>query len=296
MADHAAEEGSSQIGEYIGHHITFLANKKQEAVVDMSVIHWDSVFWSVFLSAVFLLTFYLVARKATAGVPRGMQNFIEFLVEFVDDQVRQIYRGHSKLIAPLALTIFCCVFLFNFMDLVPVDLIPAAAHAAGINYMKVVPSTDLNITFGLSITVFLLIIYYSIREKGVGGFIGEFTLHPFHFRNKVVQAFIIPFNFVLEFVPFLAKPVSLSLRLYGNLFAGEMIFLLIALFTLGWGLDQLATNLTSVGGWLAIIAQLLLGLLWALFHILVITLQAFIFMVLTIIYLSMASEKPAGEH
>jgi F-type H+-transporting ATPase subunit a len=144
----------------------------------------------------------------------------------------------------------------------------------------------------MSITVFLLIIFYSIREKGLGGFVGEFTLHPFHSNNKLVQALIIPFNFVLEFVPFLAKPVSLSLRLYGNLFAGEMIFLLIALFTLGWGLDQLV----SVGGVVALIAQVLLGLMWALFHILVITLQAFIFMVLTIIYLSMASEKPAAQH
>jgi F-type H+-transporting ATPase subunit a len=290
MADQQHE--TTSIGEYIGHHITFLANKKQEGILDLSVVHWDSVFWSVFLSAVFLTTFYMVARKATAGVPRGVQNFIEFVVEFVDDQVRQIYRGTSRLIAPLALTIFCCVFLFNFMDLVPVDLLPAAAYASGIPYMKVVPSTDLNVTFGLSITVFLLIIYYSIREKGIGGFIGEFTLHPFRMHNKFAQALIIPFNFILEFVPFLAKPVSLSLRLYGNLFAGEMIFLLIALFTLNWGLQ----NLLSVGGVLALFAQVVLGLLWSVFHILVITLQAFIFMVLTIIYLSMASEKPAGDH
>jgi F-type H+-transporting ATPase subunit a len=162
----------------------------------------------------------------------------------------------------------------------------------GLEHMKVVPSTDLNITFGMSITVFLLIIYYSIKVKGLGGFVGEFTLHPFTFKNKVVQALIIPFNFVLEFVPFLAKPVSLSLRLYGNLFAGEMIFMLIALFTLSMG----AEHLLSFGGILAVVAQLILGLAWALFHILVITLQAFIFMVLTIIYLSMASTKPAAEH
>jgi F-type H+-transporting ATPase subunit a len=154
-----------------------------------------------------------------------------------------------------------------------VDLLPWVAYEMGIPYMKVVPTTDLNITFGLSLTVFVLIIFYSIRMKGLGGFIGEFTLHPFQAKNKVVQALIMPFNFVLEFVPFLAKPVSLSLRLYGNLFAGEMIFMLIALF-----------------------AQVVLGLVWSLFHILVITLQAFIFMVLTIIYLSMASEKPAAEH
>jgi F-type H+-transporting ATPase subunit a len=246
----------------------------------------------VFLAVVFLGTFITVARKATPGVPRGWQAFIELVVEFVDNQVREVYHGTSKLIAPLGLTIFVWVFLFNFMDLVPVDLFPMLAESAGLSHMKVVPSTDLNITFGMSITVFLLIIFYSIREKGLGGFIGEFTLHPFHTKNKFVQALIMPFNFVLEFVPFLAKPVSLSLRLYGNLFAGEMIFMLIALFTLSLG----AEHLLSVGGIVAVIAQLILGLAWALFHILVITLQAFIFMVLTIIYLSMASQKPAAEH
>ena len=284
----AAEHETPSIGEYIGHHIKFLANKEQTAVVDMSVIHWDSVFWSVFLALVFAGTFYMVARKATAGVPGKLQNFIELVVEFVDNQVKETYHGTSKLIAPLALTIFCWVFLFNFMDMVPVDLFPAVAASMGIHYMKVVPSTDLNITFGMSITVFLLIIIYSIRFKGIGGFIGELTLHPFQSKNKIVQALIIPFNFVLEFVPFIAKPVSLSLRLYGNLFAGEMIFLLIALFTLSLGFEALGT----FGGWVAILSQVLLGWGWAIFHILVVTLQAFIFMVLTIIYLSMASEKP----
>jgi len=287
-----AEHEAPSIGEYIKHHITFLSNKEQTAVVDFSVVHWDSVFWSVFLAIVFLGTFYAVARKATTGVPRGWQNFIEFVVEFVDGQVREVYHGTSRLIAPLALTIFCWVFLFNFMDLVPVDLLPWAAGKAGFAHMKVVPSTDLNITFGMSLTVFVLIIFYSIREKGLGGFIGEFTLHPFHTKNKFVQALIMPFNFVLEFVPFLAKPVSLSLRLYGNLFAGEMIFMLIALFTLSLGLEKVLT----VGGVVAIGAQLILGLAWALFHILVILLQAFIFMVLTIIYLSMASQKPEAGH
>ena len=283
----AAEHEAPSIGEYIRHHITFLANKKQTAVLDMSVVHWDSVFWSVFLSLVFLVTFGIVARRATVGVPGKFQNFIEFVLEFVDGQVRDIYHGTSKLIAPLALTIFCLVFLYNFMDIVPVDLLPQAAHGAGIQYMKVVPTTDLNITFGMSITVFLLIIFYSIKMKGLGGFIGEFTLHPFQSKNKLVQALIIPFNFVLEFVPFLAKPVSLSLRLYGNLFAGEMIFMLIALFTLSLG----AHHLLSFGGALAVFAQIVLGLAWSLFHILVVLLQAFIFMILTIIYLSMASEK-----
>jgi F-type H+-transporting ATPase subunit a len=282
MTEHAVPS----TGEYILHHITFLSNKEQTAIVDFSVVHWDSLFWSVFLAVLFGGSFYLAARKATAGVPRGFQNFVELLVEFVDNTVRDSYHGTSKLIAPLALTIFCWVFLFNFMDLIPVDLLPAIGESAGLKHLKVVPTTDLNITFGMSLTVFLLIIFYSIKMKGIGGFVGELTLQPFKASNPFVQALIVPFNFVLEFVPFIAKPVSLSLRLYGNLFAGEMIFLLIALFTLQMGFDSLLT----FGGWMGVAAQLLLGLAWAIFHILVITLQAFIFMVLTIIYLSMASE------
>lgn len=284
----AAEHEAPSTGEYIRHHITFLSNKEQTAVVDFSVINWDSVFWSVFLALVFLTTFYMVARKATAGVPGKLQNFIETVVEFVDGRVQETYHGTSKLIAPLALTIFCWVALYNCMDVVPVDLFPTLASGIGLSHMKVVPSTDLNVTFGMSITVFLLIIIYSIRFKGLGGFIGELTLHPFSTKNKFVQALIIPFNFVLEFVPFIAKPVSLSLRLYGNMFAGEMIFMLIALFSLSLGLEHLAT----VGGIVAVIAQFALGSLWAVFHFLIGLLQAFIFMVLTIIYLSMASEKP----
>jgi F-type H+-transporting ATPase subunit a len=285
MAEHEAHS----TGEYIRHHITFLTNKEQTAIVDFSVINWDSVSWSVFLALVFIGTFYIVARKATVGVPGKLQNFIELVVEFVDNTVKETYHGNSKLIAPLALTIFCWVLLFNTMDIMPVDFFPAAATAVGLSHMKVVPSTDLNITFGMSLTVFVLIIYYSIRFKGLGGFIGELTLHPFQSKNKLVQALIIPFNFILEFVPFIAKPVSLSLRLYGNMFAGEMIFMLIALFTLSMGFH----GLTTFGGWVAVVAQLLLGTVWAVFHFLIGALQAFIFMILTIIYLSLASEKPA---
>jgi F-type H+-transporting ATPase subunit a len=172
------------------------------------------------------------------------------------------------------------------MDLVPVDLLPIAARGAGIEHLKVVPSTDLNATFALSLTVFILIIYYSLRIKGVLGFIGELTLQPFSSKNVLLQALLVPINLILESVTFLARPVSLSLRLYGNLYAGEMIFLLLAVLTLSKGFRGLAT----VGGWLGLIAQLVLGLIWAGFHILVITLQAFIFMVLTIVYLSMAHE------
>ena len=286
MAEH---EGPPSTGEYIRHHITFLSSKEQTAIVDFSVINWDSVFWSVLLAIVFATSFYLAARKATAGAPRGFQSFIELMVEFVDNTVRDSYHGTSKLIAPLALTIFGWVLLFNCMDVMPVDFFPAVAEGAGISHMKVVPSTDLNVTFGLSLTVFILIIIYSIRFKGFGGFIGELTLHPFQSKSKFVQALIIPFNFVLEFVPFIAKPVSLSLRLYGNMFAGEMIFMLIALFTLSAGFQ----GLTTFGGWIGVLAQLLLGIVWSVFHFLIGILQAFIFMILTVIYLSLASEKPA---
>jgi F-type H+-transporting ATPase subunit a len=284
----AAEHGSSEAPsatEYIVHHLGFLANKEQTTLVDFSVVHLDSVFFSVLLALVFGGSFYLAARKASTGIPGKFQNFVELIVEFVDSQVKDTFHGTSKVIAPLALTIFCWVFLFNAMDLVPVDLLPAIAAAMGYEHLKVVPSTDLNVTFGMSLTVFLLIIYYSIKMKGLGGFIGELIFQPFSSNNIFMKVLLAPVNFLLEFVTLVARPVSLALRLFGNLFAGEMIFLLLAVMTLG-GLSMLGT----VGGWLAVLAHALLGLVWAIFHILVITLQAFIFMVLTIVYLAMAHE------
>jgi F-type H+-transporting ATPase subunit a len=281
-AEHAAEQSA---GEYIIHHLTFLANKAAGGIVDFSVIHWDSVFFSLLLAVVFGGAFYAAARKANAGVPTKFQNFVELIVEFVDTQVKDTFHGSSKLIAPLALTIFCWVFLFNVMDMLPVDLLPAIAGAFGIHNLKSVPSTDVNVTFGLSITVFLLIIYYSIKMKGLGGFVGEFALNPFKSKNVVLQILVMPINLIMEVVPFVARPVSLSLRLFGNLFAGEIIFLLLALLTLQ-GFEQLG----SVGGWMGVVAHALLGFVWAVYHILVITLQAFIFMMLTIVYLSMAHE------
>ena len=282
----AAAQNAPSATDYILHHLTFLSNKAPQGIVDFSVINYDTVFFSVLLAVVFGGSFYLAARTATAGVPGKFQNFVEMMVEFVDNQVRDSFHGTSKLIAPLALTIFCWVFLFNFMDLVPVDLLPAVARGIGLERLKVVPSTDLNATFALSLTVFILIVYYSLRMKGVVGFISELTLQPFNTKNVFAQALLVPVNFILESVTFLARPVSLSLRLYGNLYAGEMIFLLLALLTLSSGFGALAT----VGGWLGLLAQMILGLAWAIFHILVITLQAFIFMVLTIVYLSMAHE------
>ncbi len=282
----AEAEQAPSATEYILHHQTFLSNKAPHGIVDFSVINYDTVFFSVVLALVFFGLFWWVARRATAGVPGRMQNFVEIMVKFVDNQVRDTFHGQSRLIAPLALTIFCWVFLFNFMDLVPVDLLPSAAHGAGLAHLKVVPSTDLNATFALSLTVFILIIYYSLRMKGPLGFLKELTLQPFRTKNPFAQALLVPANFILESVTFLARPVSLSLRLYGNLYAGEMIFLLLAILTLSHGLGGLLT----VGGWLGLLAQFLLGLAWAIFHILVIVLQAFIFMVLTIVYLSMAYE------
>ncbi|TLY62226.1 MAG: F0F1 ATP synthase subunit A [Gammaproteobacteria bacterium] len=281
-----AAEKAPGVTEYILHHQTFLSNKAPHGIIDFSVINYDTVFFSVLLAVVFFGLFWWVARKATTGVPGLTQNIIEWIVEKVDEQVRDSFHGTSRLIAPLALTIFCWVFLFNFMDLVPVDLLPAAARGAGFEHLKVVPSTDLNATFALSLTVFILIIFYSLKMKGVVGFISELTLQPFSAKNVFMQALLVPVNFILESVTFLARPISLSLRLYGNLYAGEMIFLLIAVLTLSHGLHAL----TSVGGWFGIIGQFILGFIWTGFHILIITIQAFIFAVLTVVYLSMAHE------
>jgi F-type H+-transporting ATPase subunit a len=280
-----AAEQTPTANEYILHHLTFLSNKEPKGIVDFSVIHWDSVFFSVALALLFAGSFFFAARTAKAGVPGKFQNFVELVVEFVDTQVKDTFHGTNRLLAPLALTIFCWVFLFNAMDILPVDLLPWAAHHVGVEHLKVVPSTDLNITFAMSLTVFILIIYYSIKVKGLGGFVAEFTMQPFSAKNPILKVLLIPANLILEIVPFLARPISLSLRLYGNLFAGEMIFLLLAALTLH-GMTQLG----SVGGWSLLVAQVILAFVWAVFHLLIITLQAFIFMVLTIVYLAMAQE------
>lgn len=243
---------------YIVHHLTPLSIGE-----GFWTVHLDTLFISAILGLFFIWLFRKAAVKATSGVPDGLQNFAEIMVEFVDTQVKDSFHGRNPLIAPLALTIFCWVFLWNFMDLVPVDLLPALAAAIGIEYFKVVPSTDVNATFALSLSVIFLVYYYSIKVKGIGGFTKEVMYHPF-------GKYLIPFNILLRIVEDLAKPISLALRLFGNLYAGELIFILIAL--LPW--------------WI----QFTLGWPWAVFHLLIITLQAFIFMVLTIVYLSMAHE------
>jgi F-type H+-transporting ATPase subunit a len=232
-------------------------------------INVDSMFFSIGLGCFFLWIFRRAAKKASTDAPTGLQNFIEMMIEFVDDSVRSSFTGRNPLIAPLALTIFVWIFLMNFMDLLAVDHIPGLASLLGVPYLKIVPTTDPNVTFGLSLSVFVLVIYYSIKMKGPGGFFAELAFHPF-------PKFMMPINLLLEGVTLIAKPISLALRLFGNLYAGEMIFILIALmYGGGWALGLF-------GGFLQ------LG--WALFHILIITLQAFIFMTLTIVYLDMASQ------
>jgi F-type H+-transporting ATPase subunit a len=269
--EHGAEHAPSG-SEYIVHHL-----KNLQYGEGFWTYNVDSIFFSVFLGVLFAGSFWLAARKLKAdGVPRGFQSFVEVVVEFVDSQVRDTFHGTSKLIAPLALTIFCWVLLMNFMDVVPVDLLPLVGQTVGVEYLKVVPTTDLQITLGMSVTVFLIVMYYSFKIKGFGGFTWELLTHPF-------GKWMMPFNLLLNLIEHLARPVSLGLRLYGNLYAGEMIFLLLAVL----GGSFAITSLAGIGG---AIGQFLLAVVWACFHILVIPLQAFIFMVLTIVYLSQAHE------
>ena len=237
-------------------------------------IHLDTMFWSVVLGVLFLWLFTKAARKATADTPSGWLNFVEWIIEFIDDNVRGSFSGKNDLIAPLSLTLFVWILMMNLMDLVPVDWIPQIAHLMGIEYMKVVPTTDPNATFGMALGVFLLTLYYSIKVKGPMGFAAELTMQPFQATNPILKIILMPINFFLEFVSLVAKPISLSLRLFGNLFAGEMIFILIALLFSG------GLAFAVVGG--------VLQLGWAIFHILIVLLQAFIFMTLTIVYLEMA--------
>ena len=268
---------------YIKHHLQNLAfgnhpehgwgiahGAEEAREMGFWAIHLDSMFWSIVLGALFLWLFRHVAKKISSGEPGGLQNFIEWVVDFIQENVQSSFSGKNDLVAPLALTLFVWILLMNFMDLVPVDWIPHLATLMGIPYMKVVPTNDPNITFSLALSVFVLMIYYSIKMKGLGGFVGELTLQPF-------GKWMLPVNLFLETIALVAKPLSHSLRLFGNLYAGEMIFILIALlFGAGW-------SLAIAGG--------ILQWAWAVFHVLIVLLQAFIFMVLTIVYLDMAHHK-----
>jgi len=268
--------------EYIQHHLTnltygqlpdgswgFAASSEQARSMGFWSINVDSMVWAIGLGLVFVFLFGRAAKHATAGVPGALQNGVEMIVDFIDDLVGSIFFHKNDLIAPMALTIFVWVFMMNLMDLVPVDWLPMAAGAVGISHMKVVATTDPNVTLGMALAIFVMVLYYSVRRKGVGGFVGELVFHP------LPKPFA-PFNLFLEGVTLLAKPLSLGLRLFGNMYAGEMIFILIALLFgagLGWA---------ALGG--------VLQWAWAWFHVLIITLQAFIFSVLTVVYMAQAHD------
>jgi len=275
-----APETSAQ---YIEHHLTnltfgqhtdghwgFAHSAGEAAEMGFWAINVDSMLFSIGLGVLFLWSFRKAAKTATADTPGAWQNFVEWVVEFIDESVRGSFSGKNPLVAPLALTIFIWIFLINAMDLIAVDWLPWLAGLMGIGHLKVVPSTDPNVTFGMSLTVFALVLYYSVKMKGLGGFLGELAFQPF-------PKWLAPVNLLLEGVTLISKPLSLSLRLFGNMYAGEMIFILIALMYGG------SIAMGALGG--------LLQLGWAIFHILIITLQAFIFMTLTIVYLDMASQE-----
>ena len=273
------KENSSGGGtvEYIQHHLTNLCAGDCDPVTHKDAGFWawhlDTMFFSIVLGALIVFVAWRLGKKLTTGTPGGFQNFVESIIDFVSGQVKDTFPGHNPLIAPMALTIFVWVWLMNFMDLIPVDLLPLIARFFGINHLKAVPTTDLSTTFAMSLTVFALIVYYSIKIKGPLSYLKMFLFHPF-------GKFLVPVNIVMTLIEELAKPLSLGLRLFGNLFAGELVFMLIALIggTLAVGFAALF--------WLPL--QVALDLGWLIFHLLIITLQAFIFMVLTIVYLGMA--------
>ena len=270
----AAESGAYSSGEYIAHHLTNLTfgqrpdgtwgiahSNAEIAEMGFWSINVDTLGFSLLLGIGFLLMFRRVAVKVTTGVPGRAQNLVETAVDFVNSNIKSMFTYPSATIGPLALTVFIWVLLMNAMKLIPIDFLPQAAALAGVPYLKVAPSTDVNVTMGLALGVFLLILFFSVKQKGLGGFAAELSFHPF-------GKWALPANLILESATLIAKPLSLGLRLFGNLYAGEMIFILIAL--LPW--------------WI----QWSLSVPWAIFHILIIFLQAFIFMVLTVVYLSMA--------
>lgn len=255
--------------DYISHHLAFL--KTGDGFWNL---HIDTLFFSIVAGVLFLYFFSRVAKTVTTGVPGKLQCLVEILVEWVDGVVKENFHGPRHGIAPLALTVFCWVFIMNAIDLIPVDFLPQFANLFGIHYLRAVPTADISATLGMSICVFFLIIFYTIKSKGFSGFVKEYTLHPFN------HPLLIPVNLVLELVTLIAKPISLAFRLFGNMYAGELIFILIAVM---YSANALIAGL-----------GVSLHLVWAIFHILVITLQAFIFMMLTVVYLSIAYNK--AEH
>lgn len=291
----AAGQGPTP-GEYIQHHLEHFQNRTQEGIVNFSlsepVLKLDSLFWAIVLGVIGSLFLWRVAKAATSGVPGRMQGLVEMIVEMVDTQAKGIIHNEAsrRAIAPLALSVFVWIFLMNAMDLLPVDLIPriweGVYGATGGDphhaYMRVVPTADLSITLGLAITVLLARIYYNIKIKGAGGWVKELFSAPFH-GHGVMAVVLAPVNFIMQMIEFTANTVSHGMRLFGNMFAGELVFMLIAL--LG------GAAALSLGGSLLFAGHVIAGTIWAIFHILIITLQAFIFMMLTLVYLGQAHDK-----
>lgn len=293
----AAEENVVQhgptAGEYIGHHLTHLQTAKQSGVVDMSVFNLDSIFWSILLGVLGLFVMWRVAKTATAGVPGRMQAAVEILLEMVETQAKGIIHNAEsrKFVGPLALTVFVWVFLLNSMDFLPVDLIPLAWEAiyAAMGgdpqhaYMRVVPTADLSTTLAMSSSVLLVCLYYNVKIKGAGGWVHELVTAPFGTSKNPVLALILGIlNFAMQMIEFTAKTVSHGMRLFGNMYAGELLFMLIALMgAVGFG------STTGIALWFG---HVLAGTGWAIFHILIVTLQAFIFMMLTLVYVGQAHD------
>jgi F-type H+-transporting ATPase subunit a len=280
-----AAEGSAghapTAGEYIVHHLQHLQNHKQTAVVDFSVFNVDSIFWAVLLGMVTCWLLYKAASRATSGVPGRFQAAVEMLVEMVDAQAKGIVHNAAsrKFVAPLALTVFVWIFLMNSMDFLPVDLLPLVADkGAHIHYLRVVPTADLSVTMGLSVTVLLICLYYNVKIKGFGGWVHELFSAPF--GDKF---YLYPVNFLMQIIEFIAKTVSHGMRLFGNMYAGELIFLLIAL--MGGAFAFTGTGIALFLG------HIIAGTVWSIFHILIITLQAFVFMMLTLVYVGQAHDQ-----
>ncbi len=277
LSEAAHNSGGGGTVEYIQHHLTNLCVGDCDPVTHQASgfwsLHLDTIFFGYLIAALIVFVGWRVGSNLNPDKPSGFQNFVEMILDFVSTQVKDTFPGHNPLIAPLALTIFLWVFLMNFMDLIPVDLLPLIASTIGIPYLKAVPTTDLNTTLAMSLTVFALVVFYSIKVKGPVGYLKMFLFHPF-------GKFFVPVNIVMTTIEELAKPLSLALRLFGNLFAGELVFLLIALIG--------GTLTVGAAAFFWFPLQVVLDLGWLIFHLLVITLQAFIFMVLTIVYLGMA--------
>ena len=275
----AAEGHAPTAGEYIVHHLHHLQNEPQHAVVDFSVFNLDSIFWAVVTGVLGCFFLWRAARKATPGVPGRFQAAVEILVEMVDSQAKGIVHNEKsrKLVAPLALTVFVWIFLMNAMDLLPVDLLPWVAERAGLSYQRVVPTADLSVTMGLSVSVLLVCLIYNVKIKGAGGWVHELLSAPFGDKW-----YLYPMNFAMQMIEFASKTISHGMRLFGNMYAGELIFMLIAL--MGG-----AFTLSATGIGLAI-GHVIAGSVWAVFHILIITLQAFVFMMLTLVYVGQAHD------